>query len=260
MKNMKNKIIIILLVFACVNTSLKANDEPEKKRPLEWYLNLGLNMGGSMPVPIPEEVRKLNSYNPKINPHIGIGTIYKLDDKWGIGTELSIGNKGMRVTDEVKYMRTRVLVSKPGEEERVVEGYFVGKNKTNVNLQYLSLTLVGTYYIHPKWELKAGIYASSILDSKFTGNVSDGYLREGTPNGLKVKIEAHNPATFDFSENMRDFDAGFIIGGKYNATDRIGVFVNFNCGLTDIFYRDESPIQFKMQNLYVSFGVSYQFK
>ncbi len=137
-----------------------------------------------MPVPIPEEVRKIESYNPKINPHVGVGTIYYLTEKWGIGTELSVGSKGMRVTDEVKYMRTRVLVSKPGEEEKTVEGYFVGKNMTNVSLYYLTLSVSGIYSITPKWEVKAGIYASGIGKTKFTGNVSDGYLREGTPNGL----------------------------------------------------------------------------
>ncbi|MBB4035919.1 hypothetical protein GGR21_001814 [Dysgonomonas hofstadii] len=257
---MKIRLSIILLVLVAFSTYIKADDNPEKKKTTEWYFNLGLNMGGSMPVPIPEEVRKIESYNPKINPHVGVGTIYYLTEKWGIGTELSVGSKGMRVTDEVKYMRTRVLVSKPGEEEKTVEGYFVGKNMTNVSLYYLTLSVSGIYSITPKWEVKAGIYASGIGKTKFTGNVSDGYLREGTPNGLRVDIEADNPATFDFSDNMRDFDAGFIIGGKYKVNDRIGVFVDFNCGLTDIFYRDQSPIQFKMQNLYASFGVSYKLK
>ena len=256
---MKNKLYITLLLTSIIISPLvKADDNPEKKRTIEWYLNLGLNMGGSMPVPIPEEVRKIESYNPKINPHVGIGTVYNLNEKWGIGTELSVGSKGMRVTDEVKYMRTKVLVSEEGKPERIAEGYFVGKNMTNVSLYYLSLSVSGVYSISPKWEVKAGIYASSVGKTKFTGNVSDGYLREGTPNGLRVDIEPGNPATFDFSDNMRDFDAGFIIGGKYKVNDRIGVFVDFNCGLTDIFYRDQNPIQFKMQNLYGSFGVSYR--
>ena len=258
---MKNKTFIILLAFLSFNMIMKADDNPEKKKALDWYLNLGLNMGGSMPVPIPEEIRKVNSFNPKINPHIGINTIYNLNNKWGIGTELSLGIKGMRVSDEVKYMHTKVLVSeKNSEKRREAEGYFVGKNITNINIQYLSLTFSGVYNINEKWELRAGIYAASILKSKFTGSVSDGYLREGTPNGLKIDIEADNPATFDFSDNMRDFDAGFIVGGKYHITERIGAFVNFNCGLTDIFYRDQSPIEFKMQNLYLSFGVSYKLK
>jgi len=258
---MKNKVLIILLVSLSISIIGKAQDDPEKRKGLDWFLNLGLNMGGSMPVPVPEEVRKINSFNPKINPHIGISTVYNLNNKWGIGTELSLGIKGMRVTDEVKYMHTKVLVSdKNSQKQREAEGYFVGKNMTNVNIQYLSLTFSGIYSFSDKWQVKAGVYAASILKSKFTGNVSDGYLREGTPNGLRVDIEADNPATFDFSDNMRDFDAGFVLGGKYHITERIGAFVNFNCGLTDIFFRDQSPIEFKMQNLYLSFGVSYKLK
>ncbi len=258
---MKNKIFIILAAFLVLGTSLKADDNPEKKKTLEWYFNLGLNMGGSMPVPLPAEVRKIDSYNPKINPRIGVNTIYNLNNKWGISSELSLGIKGMRVTDHVKYMKTKVLVSEKGsQEQRQVEGYFVGKNMTNVNLQYLSLSVSGVYNFNEKWEVRAGIYAASILKSKFTGNVSDGYLRDGEPNGPIVTIEADNPATFDFSDNMRDFDAGFTFMGKYKISDRLGVFVGFDWGLTDIFYRDQNPIQFKMQNLYGSFGVSYRIK
>ncbi|WP_231496719.1 porin family protein [Prevotella sp. 10(H)] len=257
---MKNKIIIILLALITFSTNILADDGDDKKG-LDWYLNLGLNMGGSMPVPLPREVRKIESYNPKINPHIGISTVYNLNRKWGVGTELSLGIKGMRVKDRVKYMQTKVLVSEKGNPNKSeVDGYFTGKNTTNVNLQYLSLSLYGIYNIGSRWEVKGGVYAASILKSKFEGNVSDGYLRDKTPNGPIVVIEADNPATFDFEDNMRDFDAGFVVGGRYKINERIGVMVNMNLGLTDIFYRDQNPINFKMQNIYGTFGVTYKLK
>lgn len=260
---MKHKSLLILIVLCLLSLNLVAqnSDDNDKKKNLDWYLNLGINIGGSMPVPIPEEVRKIKSYNPKINPHIGLSTVYNLNSKWGIGTEISVGNKGMRVTDEVKYMHTKVLVSdKNSQEKREVDGYFVGRNMTNVSLQYLSLSVSGVYSFNEKWEAKLGLYAASVGKTKFTGDVSDGYLRDGEPNGPIVVIEKDNPATFDFSENMRDFDAGIIIGGKYNINDRIGAIVNLNWGLTDIFYRDQNPIEFKMQNIYATFGIAYRIK
>lgn len=260
---MKNKGLLILIAFCLLSLNIIAqnSNNNDKKKNLDWYLNIGINIGGSMPVPIPEEVRKIKSYNPKINPHIGLSTVYNLNDKWGIGTEISIGNKGMRVTDEVKYMHTKVLVSdKNSQEKREVDGYFVGRNMTNVSLQYLSLSISGVYSFNEKWEAKLGLYAASVGKTKFTGDVSDGYLRDGEPNGPIVVIEKDNPATFDFSDNMRDFDAGIIIGGKYNINDRIGAIVNLNWGLTDIFYRDQNPIEFKMQNIYGTFGISYKIK
>lgn len=258
---MKNKFIIILLALTSISTVVFADNGDDKKKTLDWYLNLGINIGGSMPVPLPEEVRKIESYNPKINPHIGISTVYHLDKKWGISTELSVGSKGMRVKDEVKYMHTKVLVSEKGSNDpRMVDGYFTGKNVTNVNIQYLAIALTGIYNINEKWEVKAGLYAANNLKTKFYGNVSDGHLRDGVPNGPIVVIEADNPATFDFDDDMRDFDAGIVLGGKYNINDRIGAIVNLNWGLTDIFYGDQNPINFKMQNIYATFGVAYRLK
>lgn len=258
---MKSKLLIILFIFTTLSTNIRADEGDDKKKTLDWYLNLGINIGGSMPVPLPAEVRKINNYNPKINPHIGISTIYNLNKKWGIGTELSLGIKGMRVKDEVKYMHTKVLVSEKGNpDSKMVDGYFTGKNTTNVNLQYLSLTLSGIYNIDDKWEVRLGMYAASILKAKFDGNVSDGYLRDKEPNGPIVVIEADNPALFDFSDNLRDFDAGIVLGGKYKINERIGAIINLNWGLTDIFYRDQNPINFKMQNIYATFGVSYKLK
>lgn len=258
---MKSRLLIILFAFIILSNNIFADNGDNNKKTLDWYLNIGLNIGGSMPVPLPAEVRKIDSYNPKINPHVGISTIYNLNKKWGIGTELSVGIKGMRVKDEVKSMRTKVLVSeKDSPDQRMVEGYFTGKNTTNVNLQYLSLTLSSIYSINDKWEVKLGLYATSFLKTKFNGNVSDGYLRDKEPNGPKIVIESDNPATFDFSDNMRDFDAGVVIGGKYKINERIGAIVNLNWGLTDIFYRDQNPINFKMQNIYATFGVAYKLK
>ncbi|MBK5723082.1 PorT family protein, partial [Dysgonomonas sp. Marseille-P4677] len=73
---MKSKILIILIILTTLSSNILADEGNDKKKTLDWYLNLGVNIGGSMPVPLPEEVRKINDYNPKINPHIGISTIY----------------------------------------------------------------------------------------------------------------------------------------------------------------------------------------
>lgn len=262
-KHMRNRILLILLSVILLTPGLMAQngENEDKKKNLDWYLNLGINIGGSMPVPLPAEVRKIKSYNPKINPHIGLSTVYHLNHKWGIASELSIGNKGMRVTDEVKYMHTKVIVSdKNSQDKREVDGYFVGKNMTNVGLTYLSLSVSAVYSFNERWEVKLGVYAASLGKTKFTGDVSDGYLRDGDPNGPIVVIEEDNPATFDFSDNMRDFDAGIIVGGKYNINDRIGIIAKLDMGLTDIFYRDQNPIEFKMQNIYGTIGVSYRLK
>ena len=53
--------------------------------------------------------------------------------------------------------------------------------------------------------MKAGVYASHILEGEFSGNVYDGYLREENPTGDKVSIEGDKSAKYDFSEELRHF-------------------------------------------------------
>lgn len=228
-------------------------------RRVDFDLNLGLNIGATAPLPLPAEVRKIEHYNPKINPHLGISMTYSLDaeKKWGIAAEAAFDAKGMRVKDKVKYMHTEVTVShKDDPDKKTVAGDFVGKNMTNVNLHYLTLSVYGVYNINEKWSLKAGPYLASTLKSRFDGNVSDGYLLDA--NGERFNIDDATDATFDFRDDIRDFDIGLLVGGKLNVNRQIGVTVGLTWGLNDVFYSGSNPISFKMQNIYGTIGVSYR--
>lgn len=253
---------VTTMFLSAQNDSLQTSKSESAASTLEWNLDVGFNIGGAMPVPIPREVRKIESYNPKINPHIGIRTTYNLDKKnnrWAIGSSLSLDSKGMRVSDRVKYMHAKVTVSEKGSADpRIVEGDFVGRNTTNVNMLYATISLFGRYTIHPKWELTAGLYGASTLKSTFDGDISDGYLL--TDDGDRVVIDDGMTATFDFSDDIRDFDAGVVVGGKFKMNRNIGFFANMTWGLTDIFYRGANPINFKLQNVYGQIGISYNLK
>lgn len=248
----KHIVFATLLLIFILTGKVSAQDRETKK--LDFSFQLGFNIGATAPMPIPAEVRKINSYNPKFNPQIGINAIYRLTEHWGVGAGLNIDWKGMRVTDHVKYMYTSVTLAEGSEK---LTGYFVGKNMTNIDMTYLTMPVYATYRFNDKWGVKLGVYAAKTLSSKFDGYVNDGYIRIGSPVGQKQEITGEG-ATFDFGDDSRDYDFGMFGGGEFRLTNRIGFYGNLSWGLSPYFYSGSNPIKFKFYNIYGSFGITYR--
>lgn len=248
---LKYNIIVLLATLFCV-TGISAQDVDKKTLDLSFLL--GFNFGATAPMPIPAEVREINSYNPKINPQIGLNIVYSLTNKWGVGTGLTLDWKGMRVTDHVKYMYTSVTLA-DGDDK--LTGYFVGKNKTNVDMTYLTVPVYATYTFNPKWQVRLGIYAAKTLSSTFDGSVNDGYIRIDSPVGQKQEITGDG-ATFDFSDDTRDYDFGLLGGGEFRLNNRIGFYGSMTWGLMPYFYTGSNPIKFKLRNIYGTIGITYR--
>lgn len=249
---MKYKFLItIISIFIFIPKGFA--NEPDKE--IDWFYVLGFNMGGTAPVPLPAEVRKINNYNPKLNPQIGVNIIYNVDSKWGVGSGLTLDRKGTRVKDEVKYMYTSVVSSDATNGDDKLEGYFVGKNKTNVGLTYMTLPLYMTYNINNRWQVRLGGYASLALSRKFEGSVWDGYMRIAEPTGQKQEI---SHATFNFNDDIRKVDLGALTGAEFKLNKRIGFYGNFTWAFTPIFKSDINPIKFTMRNIYGTVGITYR--
>ena len=67
-----------------------------------------------------------------------------------------------------------------------VAGYWTGYVKTNYNTTLLTIPVMANYCFNDRWKVRAGLYSSIKLDGQFTGNVSDGYLREGYSCGRET--------------------------------------------------------------------------
>ena len=107
--------------------------------------------------------------------------------------------------------------------------------------------------------MKAGVYASYILEREFSGNVYDGYLREENPTGDKVSIEGDNSAKYDFSEELRLFLWGVQAGADWLAFKHLKVYADLTWGLNDIFKKDFTTISFAMYPIYLNIGFAYAF-
>lgn len=247
---MKYKYITVITLILSVIT-LRLSAQKNEQKTFDLNFRLGVNLGAVAPIPLPEEVRKINSYNPKFNPQMGFNLVYNLNGRWGIGTGATFDWKGMRVRDEVKYMYTTVTE----KDGKALTGYFVGKNMTNISMTHLTVPIYGRYRFNDKWNIRLGVYASRVLSNTFDGNVTDGYMRVETPTGQKQEIDE---ATFDFSDDARDYDFGLLGGGEFRLTDRVGIYGDFTYGLVPYFYSGSNPIKFKMRNIYGTLGITYR--
>ena len=244
------------ILTAALLTALAARVQAQNSQNFDLNLQLGYNIGATAPIPIPAEVRKINSYNPKFNPSLGLTLSYGFNDKWGVGAGVAVDWKGMRVKDEVKYMYTSVVLIEGGDK---LTGYFVGDNMTNVNMTYLTVPIYATYSFNPKWSIKLGIYAAKALSYGFEGNVNNGYIRIDTPTGQKQEINGEG-ASFDFNDDIRDYDFGFLAGGEFRLNSRFGFYANLSWGVIPFFYKNSNPIEFTMTNIYGTVGIVYRLR
>ena len=94
-------IISLILLSFCV---LKINAQKDRTanimrlalKGLEYEVKAGLNFGGVTPIPLPAEIRSLDSYNPTLAFFIEGNSTKWFNDKWGVMVGIKLENKGMK--------------------------------------------------------------------------------------------------------------------------------------------------------------------
>lgn len=254
---MKNKLLFsfVLTALLWLNGKAQEQNQGDSIRKLEYRITMGINIGGLSPVPLPKNVRKINSYNPRFNPSVGIEGLYRFNKHWSLGMNPRIEYKGMKVKDSVVYFHTQIQQG-DGAEAATFEGDFSGTNYTDVKNLYLTVPVFAQYTINEKWHYRLGGYIATLLRSQFKGTVSDGYIRNGGSKGEKVIIST---ATFDFSDKLKKFDYGIYAGINRDIGERFSLDLNLQWGLNSAFPSSFSGISFRMHNIYAQIGAGYRF-
>ncbi len=242
-------IIAFISVFYCSGQTVLLAQQMEKG--MDVSLLFGVNLGATTPVPVPNEL-DITKYNPKFNPKFGAMVAYYFNERWGIGTGLTLDWKGMNVHTEVDQVHLSVDVPNLG----TLTGYVTGKNTTQVNTLYLVQPVYGSFRISPKWQVKAGIYMGEVLHRKFEGDVSDVMIRVETPVQQEREVEY---ATLNYKRDVRKFDLGGLAGAEFRMNEHVGFFADFTWGFIPYFSK-EVPIHFTMRNIYFSLGATYRFR
>ena len=224
---------------------------------LEYEIKAGFNIGGTLPIPFPAEIRSIDAYNPTLSITIE-GNVTKWlgeTQKWGVITGLKLENKGMRTKATVKDYSMEII----GDGGEKVAGHWTGGVRTKVQYSYLTIPILAAYKLTPRWNLKAGPYFSYLMDGDFSGHVYEGYLRENDPTGPKVEFNNGKIATYDFSTDLRKFQWGVQLGADWKAFKHLKVYADLNWGMNDIFKKDFKTITFDMYAVYLNLGFGYAF-
>lgn len=224
---------------------------------LVYNLRFGYGIGGTAPMGMPATIRSLDTYRMEPNFTLGLGIYKSLGGRWGLTTGLHLENKGMDIEATVKNYHMAIV--RGGQR---LEGNFTGRNSIQVEQWMLTLPLLATYSFGEKVSLKLGPYFSYVKNPKFSGYAYDGYIRVGDPTGAKVELgtDEGSRGTYDFSDDMRSWQFGMMLGADWYFHRQWGAFVDVSWGFTDIFHSSFDTIEQNLYPIYGTIGISYRIK
>lgn len=223
---------------------------------LEIEVNAGTNIGGASPIPLPEEIRKIDSYSPDLNLQLGASVTkwFGKEKRWGLSVGVRAETKGMKTKATVKNYGMEIL-----DNGKSLKGRWTGKVQTKYHSQQLVVPIVATFRCNERLRVNLGPYLSFAFSNDFDGYVHDGYLREGDPTGEKYVFEGDSRASYDFGNELRHFQWGFQGGVSWVAYNHLLVNANLTWGCNSIFKSSFKTVTFNLYPIYLNVGFGYLF-
>ena len=166
------KYILALVALCCCSGLMAQTQSPEHKgllwsslHGLDYEFKAGFNIGGTSPLPLPEEIRSIDSYQPGLSLTIeGNATKWLgVKQKWGISMGLQLGQKKMTTKATVKNYGMEIFSDTGGK----IKGLWTGGVKTSVNMSYLTVPILANYKIGERWKVSFGTYLSYMMNGDF---------------------------------------------------------------------------------------------
>ncbi|GHT33879.1 membrane protein [Bacteroidia bacterium] len=247
---MKKKFFLGISVFLIIFAAYSQ----ESGNGFEYRVKAGISLGGTAPLPLPAEIRKVKSYAPLLNMSVGGEVLKHLDENWSVMTGLRFETKGMETHASVKSYNLTMVSGDDGE----LSGVFTGMVRTKVKNSYLTLPILAMWQPNAtaKWGVKAGLYGSFLLEGDFGGSAYDGYLREGDPTGDKIEITT---ASYEFSGDLQRWNLGVQFGAEWRPFPHLLAGLDLTWGVNSIFKKDFDVIVYKMYPVYGTLNFGYVF-
>lgn len=250
---------LLVLIFISSPSANASNDGSFKSfftDNMDYQINAQFSIGGTTPLGLPREIRKIESYNPTLQLGLGLqATKWLCDDKdWAVRLGATVQAKGMKTDSRVKSYYTQVI-----QDNSIISGYYTGLVHTEVKNTYVIVPLSLVKSLSDKVNVYGGLNLSFLIDRGFSGYVSDGYLREGKPTGTKIPFEGEGRGPYDFSDEMRPVLWGMQLGADWALKRNLTLFTNLDYDFNNVFKSDFSAITFSLHNLYLNVGFGYKF-
>lgn len=222
---------------------------------MDFSVDAFLNIGGASPLPLPAEIRKIDEFNPNLNLGIGVqATKWIPFTRCGVAVGLRFEQKSMDTKARVKNYGMTMLSD--GTE---LSGRWTGRVSTHYQSQQLAIPVLVVVKCNRFIDFQAGPYFAYAMRNNFNGYVSDGYLRVNDPTGDKQIFEGDAQATYDFENDLRDFQWGAQAGIAWKPLNHLRVIANLEWGLNDIFESSFKTISFNMYPIFFNVGFGYTF-
>ncbi len=236
--------------------SVYTNHEDTTNRRKSYFeAKIGYQIGGTVPFPLPAQMRKINGFAPLGNISVQLWAVIPVGRRWELMSGLKVDRKGMTSKATVK----DYSMSIQDEDGGTISGRWTGDVTMTADQWYLSIPVDAAFYITERGKVRVGAFFSFLTGGKFNGEVYNGYLREGDPTGAKIEVD-DKPQSFDFSGDLRRYQWGVTLGGEWNIYKRLVAFVDLDWGFKNIFVDEFKTITFDMFPIYGTIGVGYAFK
>ena len=163
-----NKRIKLALLAVALVIPFMAHAEGNFFSDLQYEVNAGTNIGGASPIPLPREIREINSYSPNLNLLLG-ATVTKwlgVEKKWGVALGARVGTKGMKTKATVKNYGMEIL-----DDGNILSGRWTGKVQTKYHTQQLVIPITAVWKANKRLRVNFGPYLSYAFDNDFSGYV-----------------------------------------------------------------------------------------
>ena len=215
----------------------------------------GYGVGAFAPYGMPEAIVGIDAFRLTPSFRAGVDAALPLGSRWGVSAGLFVENKAMDVDVRVKGYHMELHQGTEG-----MEGVFTGRVSQQISMLMLTVPVCATFAVSPKVELHAGIYGSLLLNKTFSGVASDGYIRRGGPTGPRIDIgdTPETQATYDFSDDLRNLQAGATVGVDWMPWSRLGFSLDLSVGFTSIFKASFKTVEQRLYPFYGTLGIFYR--
>lgn len=247
---------IIILVVAVVFVALPVDAEGFFSN-VGMRSRLGYNIGGTAPVGMPAEIRKLNSYKLQFNTNIGFDLLKPVASNWSVMAGVHFDRKAMKEDANVKNYHEQIV--RGGES---LEGRFTGDVTTKAVMDVVSIPIQAVYSPLENLDIRFGPYFSYVYSREFSGYAHNGYLRVGNPTGAKVML-GDDPDTrgeYDFSDDMRRQQWGLDLGADWFVSRHFGIYADLQWGLSGTFKSSFHVMEQTLYPIYGTIGVVWKMR